>query len=433
MGCEQMRNLESLSMANLIELKDAAQMLGVDPAELNDMRTRGDVYGYRDGATWKFKQDELERAATNLGVSLKPLSSDQDQDADLDEMFDVTSLDEGGEDSVLLSEEEIGQSGDTTSSTIIGKGDAPVADAGKSDIELAGDASGASDVKLVSGGSDVLAGASNADADDLITGASDVELDDDIALGGSDLTLAGADDAELDLDAGSSDIDFASDDSVIDLDTMDDGDMLLGSSIGSDVTSGAGDSGISLTTPADSGLSLEEEPLELGAASDIESLELGEDDMIALEEDNSDPDAATQLKRDDEFLLTPVEGDDGDEQDSGSQVIALDTDEFDEAAQTLLADEGLESPMPGALLEEEPDLLAQGAPADLGQTAPGLMQQALPETPYSVWNVLGLICVLLFLSVCGVMMYDLVRHIWSWDQPYALNSSIMDAIIDTFF
>ena len=133
-------------------------------------------------------------------------------------------------------------------------------------------------------------------------------------------------------------------------------------------------------------------------------------------------------------MLTPVEGDEGDEQDSGSQVIALDTDEFDEAAQTLLADEGLESPMPGALLEEEPDLLAQAAPADLGQAGPALMQQqALPETPYSVWNVLGLICVLLFLSVCGVMMYDLVRHIWSWDQPYALNSTIMDAIIETFF
>ena len=110
------------------------------------------------------------------------------------------------------------------------------------------------------------------------------------------------------------------------------------------------------------------------------------------------------------------------------------TDEFDEAAQTLLANEGLQASMPANLLEEETDLLAQAAPADLGQAAPGLMQHAaVPEAPYSVWNVLGLICVLMFLSLCGIMTYDLVRHIWSWDQPYALNSGLMDAIIDAFW
>ena len=54
--------------------------------------------------------------------------------------------------------------------------------------------------------------------------------------------------------------------------------MLGGSGTGSDVTIG-GDSGISLVDPADSGLSLEE-PIGLVAGGE-ESLELGEDDMLA--------------------------------------------------------------------------------------------------------------------------------------------------------
>ena len=100
-----------------------------------------------------------------------------------------------------------------------------------------------------------------------------------------------------------------------------DDDLVLGG--GSDITASSGDSGISLGNPADSGISLEQ-PLELGGSS-IEMMELGEDDVISLEED-TDLDSATQLKSDDDFLLTPVD-EGGDDSDSGSQVIALDTED----------------------------------------------------------------------------------------------------------
>ena len=60
-----------------------------------------------------------------------------------------------------------------------------------------------------------------------------------------------------------------------------------------------------------------EQPLELGGSA-VELLELGEADMAG----------ATQLKSDDDFLLTPVQEDVvPDESDSGSQVIALDSEE----------------------------------------------------------------------------------------------------------
>src|SRR5207247_5165786 len=92
---------------------------------------------------------------------------------------------------------------------------------------------------------------------------------------------------------------------------------------GSDVTLGSGDSGINLA-PSDSGLSLEEEPLDLGGGSAVESLELPEDEgVVALEGEAADQDASTQLKADNEFLLSAGEAMDEDESDSGSQVIAL--------------------------------------------------------------------------------------------------------------
>ena len=210
---------------------------------------------------------------------------------------------------------------------------------------------------------------------------------------------------------------------------LDDDDLVLGGSgTGSDVTIG-GDSGISLVDPADSGLSLEQ-PLDLGGAGE-ESLELGEDDMLAAGE-AADAARRTQLKTDDDFLLTPLEeATDAEESESGSQVIALDT-EGDEAA-TMIG--GAAGASMAAMLDE--DLSAQPA-LDMGMGAPlaggpvlgaqpgglaegvPLMQPAaaLPEAPYTGWQIAGLAVCAVLLMLCGMMMYDLLRNMWSWEGPY---------------
>jgi hypothetical protein len=54
------------------------------------------------------------------------------------------------------------------------------------------------------------------------------------------------------------------------------------------------------------------------------------------------------------------------------------------------------------------------------------------EAPYSVWNVMSLFICVLFLTLTGMMMWDLIRNMWSWDQPYTVNSSLMDSIISMF-
>lgn len=436
----------------LVPMEEAARYLGITVEELTAMRSRNEIYGYRDGSSWKFKQDELDRVLSDLRSSGSPGGSG----------IHAPALDLDQDDSILVSDEELGHSAEGTSSTVIGGGKKEK-NPGASDIELGGERGikgsdvnliagsniGGSDVELIAGSSDVHAGqkrrpggsgtGSDKDLAPLDVAASDLELGDAISLG-DDLKLSESPSGKRSADSGKASLSGIDDESLtpsgigsgVDLD-IDGDDMVLGGT-GSDVTLGAHDSGINLTRPSESGLALDSESLDLAGGSHVESLELGEDNVVPLDS-SADPDLATQLKADDDFLLTPVEDTGNQESDSGSQVIALDTEEFDRNAATMLG--------AGAapLLEEE-----QGGPAplpDLGGAAlgaPGLapMQQPvapigeLPETPYDIWNVLGLAVVTLSLSVCGIMMVDLMRNIWSWEGTFSFNSSLMDAIVKMF-
>ncbi len=164
------------------------------------------------------------------------------------------------------------------------------------------------------------------DSDVLPAGAQDLILPDDpVSLSDKPVT------AKPPSDGGGSVLELGEDDDV----------LAMGSSgvgLDSDVTRSVSDSGISLIDPSDSGLSLERNDLHL-AGSKLESLDLGGDDLITLD-DQDLSEAPTQLKADDDFLLTPAE-DATTEESSGSQVIALDSElDFDESAATMLGAEG---------------------------------------------------------------------------------------------
>ncbi|HWA98655.1 MAG TPA: hypothetical protein VG713_09190, partial [Pirellulales bacterium] len=187
----------------------------------------------------------------------------------------------------------------------------------------------------------------------------------------------------------------------------------------SDVTHRPGDSGILLIDPGDSGLSLDQ-PLDLSTAGSgvMETTEfrLGDD--------------SGSLQADDDFLLTPLEESAEDESDSGSQVIMLDTEgegDFGEATATLLG-----SQIPG-LLEEEATLGAfpSGATGGAAAAAVGapVLVPAPREVPFPGWMVMLLAACTLTLGLSGAMAYDLVRNMWSWNEPYALNSQLMDLFV----
>ncbi|MGO9111236.1 MAG: helix-turn-helix domain-containing protein [Thermoguttaceae bacterium] len=402
---------------------EAAKILGVSPAEINEMVLRRELYGYRDGADWKFKPEDIERVAAERGAG------GHEEDSD----------------NVLASEIELGQSDPGLSGTVIGADKNRSPDESdihlvESDVKLAPDKSSVSDLKIPGSGIE-LAGpkqpveAKRGDAGSKVSQFEDLDmtLDHDLTLEDSNVPAPPAKPA-------------AAGDSVVDLSgkKLDDDDLVLGGSgAGSDISIG-GDSGISLVDPADSGFSLEA-PLNLSPGE--ESLELGEDDLLGMASDVGT--GAAALKGEDDFQLTPMDDlSDADDSESGSQVIALDTEgEGDEAA-TMVASSG--TPVAAMLDEDlgaEPALAAMplaAATTDLGLANPedalamggfGSAAVALPEAPYTIWNILALVFASMLLILVGMMMYELLRNMWGFEKPVhpgPVDSWLMDTILGWF-
>jgi hypothetical protein len=365
------------------------------------MREAGEIHGYRDGASWKFKSSEIERVAAELGTESAPTDDVMDfslsdssalSDDEFDSLLNVgadeeSEIDLEGSSSILISEEAGSGVDESSSSTVIGKekkGKSPEED---SDLKLAADEDD-EELKL---------------SDEPLS--EELELSNDLELESDDALALGEDeDSELSLSAS---------DDELELDIPGGSDAL-----------GQSDSGINLA-PSDSGLSLE------GQGESSDALELPEDEeMISLDDEiEASPDEATQLKQVVEFLLSPSDEMLGDESsDSGSQVIALEDSEAFEADA-------------GSAIDEEPALLAEESAGLEGQLEPfegaALEEQKvvlagageLPEASYSIWNVLGLLLIVMLLGVTGMLMTDVVRNMWSWNGSSTMTSSLMDAIV----
>ena len=190
-----------------VKFEEAIAKLGITSERLNQLREEGELRAYRDGSSWKFRSDEIERMASEgvpdspppsdislvaaddlvdsspleglddlddlkladeddllLGSELE-LASDQDQDQEDTvtaggsdpalSIHDGTTEGNDPSDSILLSEEELGESL-PAASTIIGRSKQNSPDA---DLELVTDddlALGGSDVQLAGGASNVL-------------------------------------------------------------------------------------------------------------------------------------------------------------------------------------------------------------------------------------------------------------------------------------
>jgi len=377
-------------------VKETADLLRTTPDEVRKLMEQRKLYGFRDGADWKFKSEDVEKLARQR------------------EMEAATAPDDA--DDVLLSEVELGQSGPGASGTVIGMEGEKKKTATESDLQLADGGAPAGGPKKAPAAKPA-ADAKASQFDEL-----DLTLEDDLTLHDGAVGAAKG----------------KTGDSAVDLSGKKLGEdelVLGGSGTGSDVTIG-GDSGISLVDPADSGLSLEG-PLDLGPGVE-ESLELGEEDAVP----------AAKAKSDDDFLLTPLEeAGDADDSESGSQVIALDT-EGDEAA-TMIQPGTPGQPM-RAMLEEEinlgpmPGLGAAMTGMGMGMAVPGQslgmpagapvdMEAVLPEQPYTAWNLVFLIACSLMLVLCGIFIHDLLKNLGSsWNGTGAASSKLMDTVLGWF-
>ena len=453
---------------NFLSFDEAAQKLGISGDRLTSLREAGQLRAYRDGASWKFRADEVEAMsaegipAEDSGLSDIGLADEKDAQADT-ELSDLALAgpDEPSDpsDSILLSETELGDSPDRPPSTIIGKSNGGASS--EDDLELALDpdldieAAGAgSDVTLAddAGGEDqgVLEEAKTSfdEIDEVeieLEAESSRILDPEQAAAArraaeeaASLSATDAMGSDLDIELsptesgtdlpGSSPIEAAGDDVVISdsstplsgssLDVEGDDEFVLGDS--SDITLASSDSGINIVDPSDSGLALDDpSSLDLGGSAVESSLDLGEigdaaDEQLELEtlEEVGDE----EVKSDDDFLLTPLDESEAEaEEEDSSQIIALDSAaDMEESASTLLGDAGDEE---GGLAYDE--ALAVGA---AGAVA------TVPDTTFSVpVNIFLVLCVMM-MSLCGIMAWDLLRNIWSWDTPLQLNSPLIDAV-----
>jgi len=389
----------------------------------------------------------------------------------------------GPSDSILLSEEELGESVGPNASTIIGKSELEGEDA---DLELALDDDvhdDASDVQLAGpGASDVLsskvAGSGVLDTEEPASGGGtgafedleELEIDlaaessrvltpEDVekaqaasdpgplAKEDSDLTLD--DDSELadENNMGSTDVplldleaepELAEEGSGSEIELSGDDDLVLSDSGGSDITLESGDSGINLVSPADSGLALDDIPLDIGGSAILSSLSLSgdSDPEISLVGDSQlGGEEPAALQTDDDFQLTPhTEADQESEGDSSSQVIALDADieELGAAAVEQFDDVDLTEEGEDAVVLSEDFGAAPAGELGVGYAPTGAPSAAAVEMPYSTANILSLFFVTLLLFLVGVMMLDMVRSIWSWQEPYTISSSLLDALLGIF-
>jgi excisionase family DNA binding protein len=419
-------------MANYVSLDEAAKILGLSSDELIEMRSRGEIFGYRDGTSWKFKQEEIDRVQLELGGDA------------LDE--------EAGGSSVLVSERQVGPAGSKSGSTV-GKGSAAGSDIALdsdlklaqegSDVALVPDPNSDSGVKLVkrpagSEGSGIsldlagIEGGSDGEVDlgsDLrlapSPGSSGVDLlknsADSNVLGSKISNLTGSSKTGSKSGTGSGNVDLAE----LELAKDDEDDLVLGSDSGLSLGS---ESGINLMSPSDSGLSLDDEPLdlqgtgisgldlggEIGAGSDAGKSAAGSGVGAALGSG-----ALVDFQQAEEFQLTPSGAIETDE-DSSSQVIELE----DSAS---FGDVGIPGADLGAV--QEAGAGAEGWSDSSDLAAGGVVPRGIAEVPYTGMQIGVLMIILLLMGLAGVLTTDIVRNLWAWDGETDYSTGLTSMLV----
>lgn len=425
-----------------INIDDAAEKLGVSKDRLNAMREAGDLRAYRDGASWKFRTDEIEQLERD-GLP----SSD-------DDVLDIEPIAEGDDaESILLTDDEIDLSSSRPPSTIIGKIDPDLSD---SDLELAPASSGAFanleelEVDLEAESSRILEpgdvaaaqeAAAKAQQEDK-TETSDLALDDnyelDILGGSGELVDAGSDAGRTGELTEAADLvkEDKPDSGMLELADDEQDDLVLGDS-SEDMQLATSDSGINLA-PSDSGISLDDVPLDLAGSAIGSAL-----DLAALSSVSEQSSPIAKEGASDDFLLTPVADDESDE--DSSQIVALEElEEVEEESEAPAFEEqplgsGLddlgEADLGGVEFESVADPAETGSDDDdlgMAVASPAAAVSTTEQNEYPMYIMAGLGGTALIMALCAVMSLDLLQSIWAWDEPYSINSTLMDGILSMF-
>lgn len=476
-----------------LSLEEAAKLLGVSTIELTRLREEGQVRGFADRGTWKFRQEDVEKTKRIRQSDSSPdvplVTEDENEEfgssvvlggEEEDELgaqptiirgsaLDDEDLDAGTSDSDvrLILDDSLVNSGDS-------KLDVSLSVDSDSDVRLTEDnkKSGStdqsdSDVKLVTQDSD--SDVRLADVDD-----SGPKSDSDVKIYEGNEAQSGPGDSSLSdvkimnqdqTAGGESDLLYAGSESGV----LEDNDESGSTSVFAD------DSGIALEGASDSGISLAADDEDSGIsllADDDEGITLAEDSGISISPSSRDSAETMNLEADSasdveatSFDVPSSTGDsefDLDAADSShdTSVILFDDDE-DDFATTKPQRSGSDEAV-AAVVEEDADLEVDGDVFDVDEaddldvfdagdeafedsfqtgashaefstgSAVGRGAVAAPEAEWTKGDFAGVLLATTMTVVCAIVSFDLVRSMWHWEEPSVVAGPILEALAGLF-
>jgi len=445
-----------------LSIEETIELLGIPQEEITRLREAGDLRGFADRGTWKFRAEDVEEfsrsrqadSSDNVGLGGDELSLDDDElsldDDDFESLGTASLLDE--DDEVSADQPTLIQQ--TTDDEPLLSLD----DTSDSDVRLViddslepGDLSESdSDVRLVMDDEPLLA-----ESDSEIQLVADAQPTDDMAGSDSDVKLVATDPLDATIietpedseDLGMTEIAEGSDFSIdqnsnsgISLEAVAESGISLEAADESGISlepSGSGvelsemtlvDSGISLDLDGESEISLDlddntdETQLEVPAlvedGTDFEMVgagddETGTDTSVLLFDDEEDADdySATVVKKSDDDDIFDEFGDIGDDDD----LDVVDDDIFGE-------DDELEDL---DVFDADDDVFDDEEVDDYAVPVERIV--APVEQAWGVGTFLSLLTGTGLMIVCGMVLFELVKSIWSAEDP-GFTGTLIDSV-----
>lgn len=387
--------------AEYYNLEKVAEVLSVSAAEVNRLREQGKLRGLRDGSTWKFFKEEVH---TYLAESIKARSGS------------ANGGHQPGE-----SDFDLGESGASASSFDLLMEDAALP--GDSDLVSVAPVRPSSDLDLAA-----------LDQDDELALAEETQISSLVVPKKAKPKEAIPPPKERE----GSVVQDIEDSSAPILSPMDDDD----------------DSSALILAPTDSDVLVDEASvlsasgsspqLNLAGDSGFDVLIAAEDDSALIVDDEKTDVVALPVQ---EFELEPLlktPGDDS-ESESSSQVIAIDTFMESEAGSGPFGQQedgfgGMDFGGFGSEFQQAPSAPASDDPFGTGTpdvfSAPiatvSPKAAATPAEEYSTGTLVALVAALVMMLPAGLMLLDTIVRMWSWTEPFVLNSILMDTISGLF-
>jgi len=446
-----------------LSIEDAVELLGIPQEEITRLRESGELRGFADRGTWKFRTEDIEEFARSRQADS---SGDGGLDAEelplVDDDFDAL-----GTASLLDDDDEVSADQPTLLQGAIDD-DEPllsIDDASDSDVRLVIDeglepqdvSESDSDVRLVlddepmlaESDSEVQLVADEIDLNEMAGSDSDVKL---VAADTLDATVLetprGIDDLELTeiVEDSGTGLESAADSGIsleavaesgISLEMADESGISLEPS-GSGVERGdvtIADSGIALDLAEESGIALDlsektdETQLEVPAlvddGTDFEMAGAGEDEetstdtsvLLFDDEEDADDYSATVVKKSDDADIFDEFGDIGED------------DDLDVVDDIFGEDDELEDL---DVFDADDDVFDdEGKGEDEDYAVPVERIAATTEQEWGVGTFLSLLTATGLMLVCGMVLFELVKSIWSAEDP-GFSGGLIDTVGNMF-